>query len=255
MWRVMGMAEAPETLDGWFVLHDFRRLRLPGWRCLDLERRRQAAEELADIYRRLLAEEADGQGSYAVYSVVGHKADLLFLALRPTVEGLAGVEHLLDRTTFAQYAERSYSYLSVVELSTHGSEGRGSELRENPAIRQRLEPKLPRTRYVAFYPMSKLRGEKDNWYLLSPEARRDLMQSHGRIGRKYQGLVRQIISGSMGLDDWEWGVDLFSDDPLQFKKIVYEMRFDEVSARYGLFGPFYVGLRLEPETLVDHLVP
>ena len=102
--------------------------------------------------------------------------------------------------------------------------------------------------------MSKKREGEDNWYWLDYERRRELMRDHGAIGRSFADRVTQVISGSTGLDDWEWGVTLFSDDPVNFKKIVYEMRFDEASARFGLFGPFYVGIRMEPAALVDWLV-
>jgi hydrogen peroxide-dependent heme synthase len=97
--------------------------------------------------------------------------------------------------------------------------------------------------------MNKKRDGEDNWYMLSMEDRREMMKSHGMIGRSYAGKVRQIITGSVGLDDWEWGVTLFGEDPLQFKKLVYEMRFDEASARFGEFGPFYVGNYLTQEDL------
>ena len=100
---------------------------------------------------------------------------------------------------------------------------------------------------MVFYPMNKKRGEQINWYTLPMDERRGMMRSHGTIGHKYHGIVQQMISGSVGFDDWEWGVTLFTEDPLQFKKLVYEMRFDEVSARFADFGPFYVGRRLEPD--------
>jgi chlorite dismutase len=123
----------------------------------------------------------------------------------------------------------------------------------DPAFRERLNPILPKTQYVCFYPMNKRRLGEDNWYMLSMEERRRMMKSHGMIGRSYAEKVRQIITGSMGLDDWEWGVTLFSDDPLNFKQLVSEMRFDEVSARFGEFGPFYVGCRLTAEGLTSLL--
>src|SRR5690606_4427829 len=99
----------------------------------------------------------------------------------------------------------------------------------------------------------KRREGNDNWYMLPMEARQSMMRSHGMIGRKYAGKVTQMISGSVGLDDWEWGVTLFSDDPIQFKKLVYEMRFDEASARYGEFGSFLVGNRLTEEKIKSML--
>jgi chlorite dismutase len=101
-------------------------------------------------------------------------------------------------------------------------------------------------RYVTFYPMNKRREGADNWYVLPIEERNRLMRDHGMTGRRYAGRVKQIISGSVGLDDWEWGVTLFSRDPLEFKSIVTDMRYDEVSARYGEFGRFFTGIRLEP---------
>jgi chlorite dismutase len=91
--------------------------------------------------------------------------------------------------------------------------------------------------------MDRKRGEEKNFYTLPIEERQRQMHEHGLVGRRYSAEVKQIITGSIGFDDWEWGVDLFADDPLVFKKLIYEMRFDRVSAEYGLFGTFYVGLR------------
>ena len=113
----------------------------------------------------------------------------------------------------------------------------------------RLWPTIPARRYLCFYPMNKRRSGGDNWYQLPIEERRRLMHDHGMVGRRYAGQVTQIISGSVGFDDWEWGVDLFADDPLVFKKLVYEMRFDESSARFAEFGPFLVAIRLAPGDL------
>jgi len=142
---------------------------------------------------------------------------------------------------------RTTSYVSVVEVSFYNPDGNVEEMRANPGVQRRLYPILPRSRAVCFYPMSKKREGQDNWYWEDFDRRRKMMREHGEVGRRYGDRVTQMISGSTGLDDWEWGVTLFSDDPLNFKKLVYEMRFDEASARFGLFGPFYVGLRREPE--------
>jgi chlorite dismutase len=117
---------------------------------------------------------------------------------------------------------------------------------QKTAMDDRLYPGMPTQRYLCFYPMSKKRGEVHNWYALSMDERRQLMRGHGMVGRKYAGKVTQIISGSVGFDAWEWGVSLFADDPLVFKKLVYEMRFDAASALYALFGDFYIGIRLQP---------
>jgi chlorite dismutase len=110
-------------------------------------------------------------------------------------------------------------------------------------MRPRLFPELPKHRYISFYPMDRRRGEDKNWYMVPIEERARQMNEHGLVGRRYAGEVKQIITGSIGFDDWEWGVDLFAADPLVFKKLIYEMRFDEVSAVFALFGHFYVGVR------------
>ena len=114
-------------------------------------------------------------------------------------------------------------------------------------------PEIPGSKYLCFYPMDRRRGESKNWYQVPMGDRQRLMHEHGLVGRRYAGEVRQIITGSIGFDDWEWGVDLFADEPLVFKKLIYEMRFDEVSAVYALFGTFYVGLRLQAAELGDTL--
>jgi chlorite dismutase len=121
--------------------------------------------------------------------------------------------------------------------------------RQTEAMAPRLYPPIPTAKYVCFYPMDRKRGEAKNWYLEPMADRQRMMHEHGMIGRRYAGCVRQIITGSIGFDDWEWGVDLFADDPLVFKKLIYEMRFDEVSAVYALFGAFYVGVRVSAKNL------
>jgi peroxiredoxin len=121
--------------------------------------------------------------------------------------------------------------------------------RQREKIAPRLFPKIPERTYLCFYPMDKKRDGADNWYRLPIDQRQRLMHDHGMVGRRFAGEVTQIISGSIGFDDWEWGVDLFADDPLVFKKLVYEMRFDEASASYAKFGPFYIGIRLAADDL------
>jgi chlorite dismutase len=117
----------------------------------------------------------------------------------------------------------------------------------------RLYPELPDWEVMAFYGMSKRRSGNDNWYSLDFNARKQLMAGHARVGRKYGGRISQLITGSTGLDDWEWGVTLLAHQIDALKEIVYEMRFDEVSARYGEFGPFFVNIRLQPADLWQHL--
>ena len=139
------------------------------------------------------------------------------------------------------------SYVSLTELSEY-SENMSEEYKEH-----RLHPKLPRKSVIAFYPMSKTRKPGANWFMLPFEERKELMGGHARVGRKYAGRILQLITGSTGLDDHEWGVTLFADDPVAIKEIVYEMRFDEVSAAYADFGPFTVGLVLPPAELASRL--
>jgi len=120
-------------------------------------------------------------------------------------------------------------------------------------INERLYPAIPEHQAICFYPMNKARKGRDNWYSLDFDTRKALMSGHLITGRKFAGKVRQLVTGAIGLDAWEWGVTLFGDDPMYFKKVVYEMRFDEVSARYGEFGDFLVGVRMTPDQLFDRL--
>ncbi|MGH8925728.1 MAG: hydrogen peroxide-dependent heme synthase [Acidimicrobiia bacterium] len=242
---------APETLEGWFALHDFRRLDRRAWSQLPPEVRAKALSEAADLlgsFEQLVGAPA---GRSVTYSILGHKADLLIFHMRPEIGQLHDLERAFDATTLASYTTRPYSYLSVIEISRHGSpEGTAENIEGSPYVQARLYPEIPpHSNYICFYPMSKKREGTENWYKLSAPERGELMRAHGRTGRRYAGRVTQIVSGSMGLDDWEWGVTLFADDPLLFKKLVYEMRWDEVSARFADFGPFYVGKRALPESL------
>jgi chlorite dismutase len=240
---------APETLEGWFTLHDLRHLDRAAWKRLPKEEQEAALDEMIALLDEVSRE--PGPGHTLIYDMVGHKADLLVLHLRPEMATLGELETRFDRANLAGCTTRAYSFLSVIEISRHGApEGAAETIEGTPYVQSRLYPEIPaHDRFVCFYPMSKRRDGNDNWYMLSAEERADLMKAHGRTGRRYAGKVTQIVTGSMGLDDWEWGVTLFSDDPLQFKKLVYEMRFDEVSARYAEFGPFYVGERLRPDQL------
>ncbi|EJW14948.1 heme-dependent peroxidase [Paenibacillus alvei] len=246
------MNEAALTLDGWYALHDFRTINWAQWKKADDEERAHALEELQTLWSEWSETEADKKGSTVVYSIVGQKADFVIFHLRETLEELNALENALNKTSFAQFTTPTYSYVSIVELSNYMTKpGSTEDPMENPEIIARLKPTLPQSKHICFYPMNKKRDLSDNWYMLSMEERRNMMRSHGMIGRGYAGKVKQIITGSVGLDDWEWGVTLFSDDPLQFKKLIYEMRFDEVSARFGEFGSFYVGNHLTMDKLND----
>jgi len=242
---------APETLEGWFALHDFRRLDRSVWGRLDATEREKALAEATDLLGSFHQVEDAPTGRSTSYTVIGHKADLLLFHLRPEMGQLQALERAFDQTMLAMYTTRPYSYLSVIEISRHGApEGTAGNVEDSPYMQSRLYPEIPdHSQYLCFYPMNKKRKGADNWYSLEAPERGELMRAHGRTGRRYAGKVSQIVTGSMGLDDWEWGVTLFSDDPIQFKKLIYEMRFDEVSARFAEFGPFYVGRRLLAEDL------
>ncbi|WP_342580884.1 hydrogen peroxide-dependent heme synthase [Ureibacillus sp. FSL W7-1570] len=241
------MSEAAFTLDGWYCLHDYRAMDWTSWKLLSEEERQAALEEFYQYLDKLEQVHEAKTGSHAFYSTIGQKADFMFMILRETPDEIHELETEFNKLKIADYTIPTYTYFSVVELSNYLANGSNEDPYQNPYIRSRLYPELPRTKYICFYPMNKRRLLDDNWYMLPMSQRRELMRSHGEIGRKYAGKVKQIITGSTGLDDHEWGVTLFSDDMLQFKKIVYEMRFDEASARFGEFGEFLVGTLLDKE--------
>jgi chlorite dismutase len=252
----------PLTIEGYAVLHQMMRVRWTAWRTLAENDRRKIADEAAQT---LTAMENRNDGQSALFSLLGHKGDLMFVHFRNSFDELNQVELDMGRLRLNDFLEPATSYLSVIELGLYESTikiykalaDRGVEPhseewnaviqetieRQKEAMKPRLFPEMPPHRYICFYPMDRKRGEDKNWYLLPMEERQRQMSEHGMVGRRYAGEVKQIITGSIGFDDWEWGVDLFADDPLVFKKLIYEMRFDEVSAVYALFGTFYVGLR------------
>jgi chlorite dismutase len=209
--------------------------------------------------------EQNKQEPSALFSLLSHKGDLMIVHFRRNLDDLNHVELQLAHSRFNEYLEPVSSYLSVVELGLYEASVKlygelvekglrpGTGERQREAAAPRLWPEIPQRRYLCFYPMNKFRGEIKNWYSEPIKERQRMMREHGMIGRHYAGRVTQIISGSIGFDDWDWGVDLFADDPLVFKKLVYEMRFDEASAVYGLFGAFFIGLRF-PSTQLGALL-
>ncbi|WP_449620144.1 hydrogen peroxide-dependent heme synthase [Robertmurraya sp. Marseille-Q9965] len=245
------MSEAAKTLDGWYCLHDFRAVDWTTWKMISSEERQAAIDEFLGLVDKWNSTQADKKGSHALYTIVGQKADFMMMILRPTMEELNEIETEFNKSKLAEYTLPMHSYVSVVELSNYLPSD--EDPYQHPAVLERLYPTLPKSKYVCFYPMDKRRQGEDNWYMLPMEDRRSLMRSHGMIGRGYAGKVKQIITGSVGFDDYEWGVTLFSDDVLHFKKLVYEMRFDEVSARYGEFGSFFVGNILEENRVQSFL--
>ena len=267
------MPPVPLSVEGASVLHQMMRFRRSAWRSLSDAAR---GEVLAEASAALGALEAPAQGRQsALYSLLGHKGDLLFIHFRRSFEELNQVQLDLARLALGDYLEPTTSYLSIVELGIYESSAKvyanlmdkgiqphsnewKQEIeatldRHRQAMAPRLWPEIPHTKYACFYPMDRRRGETKNWYEESLADRQRMMEKHGAVGRRYAGEVRQIISGSIGLDDWEWGVDLFSEDPAVFKRLIYEMRFDEVSAVYALFGSFYVGVRVPAADLAGIL--
>lgn len=242
------MVEPAQTLDGWYSLHDLRAMDWAAWKMLTNDERQAALHEFQGLMEKWNNVQKAEQGSHVVYKVIGQKADIMFMFLRPTMAELNDIETEFNKTKLAEFLIPTYSYVSVVELGSYMAK-EGEDPYENPHIRSRLYPILPQTDYICFYPMDKRRQGDDNWYRLEMDERSKLMYSHGMIGRQYAGKVKQIITGSVGFDDYEWGVTLFADDVLQFKKLIYEMRFDEVSSRYGEFGSFFVGHRLTEEEI------
>jgi len=248
------MVEAPQTEEGWFALHDFRSIDWDAWRdAPERERRRAIEEGISFLNHREQVADAD-EGDSGLFSVLGHKADLLFVHFRPTLDDLSAIERRFEDTALAQFTERTTSYVSVTEVSGYVSD----EYFEDPDavdeglrryIEGKLTPEIPDDEYVCFYPMSKRRGEEYNWYDLSFSDRADLMAGHGDVGREYAGKIKQVIASSVGFDSHEWGVTLFGSDPTDIKDIVYEMRFDPASSRYGEFGDFYIGRRFPPADL------
>lgn len=243
------MSHAAETLDGWYSLHLFYAIDWASWRLVPEAERTQMLAEFEGLLTELKGAKDEGKGDHVAYNVAGQKADILLWFLRPEMKELTAIETAINKLPIADHFIPTYSYVSVVELSNYLAGQSDEDPYENPHVRARLYPQLPETDYICFYPMNKRRNETYNWYMLSMEARKKLMYDHGMIGRKYAGKIKQFITGSVGFDDFEWGVTLFSDDVLQFKKIVYEMRFDETTARYGEFGSFFIGNKLDSDAL------
>jgi hydrogen peroxide-dependent heme synthase len=256
------VAHPPATIEGWYASHQL----------LAFPRGARSTDPYLSAARETLSEIACGSdGSWSLtVPLVGSLADVMIVHFRPTLEELAVAERRVKRDPFLGRLEPVYTFLSVTEAGLYhitaqlakDAAARGGNvgdaefekaLAERSAaeeatahVRRRLYPQPPPDMpYVCFYPMSKRRAPDQNWYSLTLEERSRLMYSHGLIGRRYAGRVMQIITGAVGLDAWEWGVTLFAKDPLDFKKLVTEMRFDETSARYADFGQFYVGRRVE----------
>jgi hydrogen peroxide-dependent heme synthase len=258
---VIGDHERVEASSGWGVLHLFY--------TVDPARADDEPGGAKRILDAIAAFTDDPLHQVLTFVVLGHKADLGVMAVGPDLAHLQVLQHDLRSAPLIP----TYSYVSLTEASEYATtedderarltadEGitDPAELEERLDVwrerivhyrEQRLHPQLPQRSTLCFYPMSKRRTGTaeggENWYTLPFDARKQLMAGHARVGRSYAGRVVQLITGSTGIDDWEWGVTLFADDPAALKEIVYEMRFDPVSARYAEFGPFVTGLALDP---------
>ena len=265
----------PLTLEGSSLLHQFFRFDWKAWRtCAEVERKQIVANAI-DVLKGLERAKPDAAVQTALFSELGHKGDLILVHFRESFEALNQVELDLAQTELYDFLTPTHSYVSVVELGLYESSRKTYEAaaakgfeqhspewnaeiaaslqRGAAAMAPRIFPAIPDAKYLCFYPMDRKRGEQVNWYSVPFAERQRMMHEHGMIGRRYGDVVKQIISGSIGMDDWEWGVDLFAEDPVIFKKLIYEMRFDEVSAVYALFGQFYLGVRLPIDSLTNWL--
>lgn len=204
-----------------------------GWGALHLFCTLTDSTHHEEVVQAVKAAQAD-EHQVVSFAVLGHKADLGFLALGPDLWRLRRLQADLQRAGL----RLASSYVSLTETSEYAKD------LPPEMVEPRLHPQLPPAgmRAFCFYPMSKRRQEWANWYGTDFEERKRLMYEHGTSGRKFRGRIVQLITGSTGLDDWEWGVTLFAHDPADLKEVVYTLRFDEASHRFAEFGPFYTGL-------------
>lgn len=258
---------------GIHVLHLFYRIDRARWKSLSAG---ESKDTLARLQKLCGANSAPSNPRLTSYVNVGGKADLVFILYAAEMAHLSQMHRELEASFPTGTLGQVYSFFSVTELPEYvtteddlvrsiqaeglqpGTEAFNQKLeagkkRQTEYEHYRLNPEMPDWELMAFYPMSKRRAGNDNWYMLDFDARKKLMAGHARVGRKYGGRISQLITGATGIDDWEWGVTLMAHQADALKEIVYEMRFDEVSARYGDFGPFYVNMRLQPAEIWEHL--
>jgi len=268
------IAHPPETIEGWYALHQIFRFD-KGKPDSSSFSRTVAGLSSQPATRRTKKKASHPSAASSGWScfvrLMGSTSDLMAIHFRESLEAIGEAEQALAKSPAAKSLVPVYSFLSVTEAGLYhitadlarAAEARGGKVgdaeytrtlagrvaaeRDSDHVKRRLYPQIPADMdYVCFYPMSKRRDAGQNWYTLSLDERSRLMQSHGLTGRRYAGRIQQVITGAIGLDAWEWGVTLFGKDPLDFKKLVTDMRFDEVSARYAEFGDFYVGRIVRP---------
>jgi peroxiredoxin len=259
----------PDT--GWHFLHVFYKVDRAAYACLGDDQRAQGRREVIEALTR---HEGHGPEQLQAFAIPGHKADFGFMAAGPDLKALHAVQTAIAASSLGPALVPSYSFYSITEISeyvpdvaqygevlkregadpespTYKTKVAAYEQRLGPMNKQRLYPEFPDWPCLCFYPMSKMRQGDQNWYLLPFETRAELMSQHGRSGMKFAGKVTQVITASTGLDDWEWGVTLWSRNPSYLKDIVYTMRFDESSAKYALFGAFYFGFIMPAAELIE----
>ena len=257
--------------EGWHVMHLFYQIDHAQWSILGDDEKRVAKTRLTELVQEIRATK---DTHLLTFAIATPKADLGFMLLTPDLQVANAFEKQLTLSLGPEILSPAYSYLSQTERSeyttspeqyaqetlvaekglTEGTPEFEQGLKEfndrmDHYLQHRLYPVLPDWPVICFYPMSKRRSGADNWYSLDYEARRELMAAHARVGRTFSGRILQLITGSTGLDEHEWGVTLLAKDTIDIKTIVYEMRFDEVSAKYGEFGDFYIGMQLPLDEL------
>ena len=261
--------------EGWNVLHLFYRIDYAAWRLVSDKDQLNAKTAMSSLVQEV---RAATNTQLLAFSVVSPKADLGFMLLTPDLHFANAVEKKLSVSLGNDVLTPVFSFYSLTERSEYRmSEDEYQSLlvqekqlkpgspdfeqlmgelkaRLQKYLQDRLYPNLPDWPVICFYPMSKRREDENNWYRLAFEERNQLMTGHRRVGRQYAGRVRQLITGAIGLDDWEWGVTLFAQGVFEVKSIVYEMRFDEVSARFAEFGKFFIGLQLPLDLLFQRLL-
>ncbi len=261
-----------EPREGWHCSHLYYRFNRAALAGLSAAERADGAAELIRV--------VDPQAAHAprqiqLSIVAGHKADFGLMVLDPNPLVVDNLHQRLLAGPLGVALEPTYSFVSVTEVSEYvptveryaqrlvaegvaeGSEAyeakvRAYAAREEIMRKQRLTPELPPWPNMCFYPMNKIRWPGANWYTLPWEERNELMAEHGRTGMTFGGKVTQLITVSFGFDDWEWGVTLWAKRPDSLKDIVYRMRFDEASAKYAEFGPFYMGYHASAEDMLKH---
>ncbi len=260
--------------EGWIVQHLFYNIDHGFWAALTPEEKKERISRLNDTVQSI---RSHPKTQLLSFSMVSPKTDVGFMLLTPDLQDANRFEKMLGLALGPDVLNSTYSYLSMTEWTEYsekeeeaserihrteglevGSEAHSKRLAEWKAhmdkyYSDRLYPNMPDWQVMCFYPMSKRRNVGANWYALDFTKRRELMSGHARTGRKYSGKVRQLVTGSTGLDSHEWGVTLFAHDLFQIKSIVYEMRWDEVTTQFGEFGDFFIGIQLSLDELLERV--